>query len=138
MIFLGMWASESKLQTETLLSFCTCMVVIYDPPSWLPTLGCCMGTSALGTGISGSSEDWIWAVSTWVGDAVVAWASGVVTGVAEPEVTGVGVMLVTCLLLVLCLLPVRTQKTLVIKPWLLSTCSYLTCPLKNSKYWSST
>ena len=61
----------------------------------------------MGTGIGSSGTDLIWAVSTWVGDAVVACVSSVVTGVAEPEVTGIGGMPITCLLLVLCILSVR-------------------------------
>ena len=47
------WASESKLQMETLLpSLCTYIFVMYEPPSLLSTIGGCMGTSATGTGIS--------------------------------------------------------------------------------------
>ena len=71
--------------------------------------GHCMGASTMGMGVSGS-DTLIWTVSAGVGDAIVAWASGAVIGVAEPEVTGIGGILVTCLLLVLCLLPMRALK----------------------------
>ena len=78
---------------ETLLPLlCICVFVIYDPPSWLSTIGSCMGTSATGTGISDSS-----AVSTKTGSTVMVWASAVVAGVANPMVTGVGGILGTCL-----------------------------------------
>ena len=99
-----MCATKSKLKTETLPSYYACMMAIYHPPSSLSTHGFSMGT-----GMSGSSTS-VWTVSAWVGDAIVAWVSGVVIGVAEPAVTGVGGIPVTCLHLVLCLLPARALK----------------------------
>ena len=71
--------------------------------------------STMGMGISDSSADLIWVVSTWVSSAVVGWTSSAVTGVVEPYITGIGSIHVTCLLLVLCLLPMRDQKTLLTK-----------------------
>ena len=52
-------------------------------------------------------------------------------------VTGGGVVPVTCLFLVLHLLPVRALYTCVTYSWLLSTCSSLTCSSRNSKDLSS-
>ena len=67
----------------------------------------CIGITVTGTGIIGSGM-----ALNGIGGIVVAWTSVTMTGVAVPIVTGVGGMAVTCLLLVLCLLPIRTQKHL--------------------------
>ena len=78
------------------------LIVDVKAPNWLSTMG---GISVTGTGISSFGM-----ASTGICSIVVSWASVTVTGVAIPMVTGVGGMLVTCLLLILCLEPVRAQK----------------------------
>ena len=93
--------------------------------------GAAWGASTMDTGPGGFSMDSIWVVSVWVSGIIVVWASGPEAGVAEPEVTGIGGMPVTCVLLVLHLLLVRMLKTLEIKPWLFFTCNSLTCSSRN-------
>ena len=100
------------------------------------TPACCIGTSSIGSSISSSSASADWIVLPCTGSDVVTGTSGAligvtglsgaVIGVVAPVVTGVGDIPVTCLLLVLCLLPVKALKTLTKMPWLLSTCSFLT------------
>ena len=67
----------------------------------------CTGITVKGAGIVSSGM-----ASTSIGGFKEAWPSVAVTRVAVPIVTGVVGMPVTCLLLVLCLLPIRAQKHL--------------------------
>ena len=83
------------------------LIVDVQPPNWLSTMGGSMGITVTSTCIVSSST-----ASTGIGSIGVALPSIAVTGVAVPTVIGVGGMLVTCLLLVLCLLSVRLQKHL--------------------------
>ena len=89
-----------------------------EAPNWLSTMGGCIGISVTGTGISSFGK-----ASAGIGGIVMAWVSVTVTGVAILVVTSVDGMPGTCLLHVLCLVPVRAQKPLVMMLWLFLACN---------------
>ena len=91
----------------------------------------------MGKAVSGLAGGWS-SVSTGAGGMVTAGASVPMVGLAISIITSVGAIPVTCLLLVLCLVPVRVKKTPVIICQHFSAYNSCTCSLKKLNYCSST
>ena len=75
--------------------------------------------SSVGSSLRETGAGSLAAISVWVmfSDIILLGEASIrVAGVCDPVVTGVGSVPVTCLFQVLCLLPVRALKTLVINP----------------------